>query len=141
KQKKYEFSLSFRPGYSTNESSLQPDVDNNGFLFNSFADFAVYLPGKFQISSSSRYEFREKTQSFNEDFERMIIDARIEKKFFKSEALRLAFRGNDLLNQNQGIDRSANNNMVIENRFNTIKRNFMISAIWDFNKMGGGVKK
>jgi len=141
KQKKYEFALSFRPGYSTNESSLQPDVDNNGFVFNSYADFAIYLPGKFQISSNSRYEFREKTQSFDEDFERMIIDARIEKKFFKSDAFRLAFRGNDLLNQNKGISRSANNNMVIENRFNTIRRNFMVSAIWDFNKMGGGVKK
>jgi len=141
KQKKYEFSVSFRPGYSTNESSLQPDVDNNGFVFNSYADFAVYLPGKFQISSNSRYEFREKTQSFDEDFERMIIDARIEKKFFKSDAFRLAFRGNDLLNQNKGISRSANNNMVIENRFNTIRRNFMVSAIWDFNKMGGGIKK
>lgn len=141
KQKKYEFSLSFRPGYSTNESSLQPDVDNNGFVFNSYADFAVYLPGKFQISSNSRYEFREKTQSFDEDFERLIIDARIDKKFFKSEAFRLSFRGNDLLNQNKGISRSANYNMVVENRFNTIRRNFMVSAIWDFNKMGGGIKK
>lgn len=141
KQKKYEFSLSFRPGYSTNESSLQPDVDNNGFVFNSYADFAVYLPGKFQISSNSRYEFREKTQSFDSDFERMIIDASVEKKFFKSEAFRLVLRGNDLLNQNKGISRSANNNMVVENRYNTIRRNFMVSAIWDFNKMGGGIKK
>lgn len=141
KQKKYEFSLSLRPGYSTNESSLQADVDNNGFVFNSFADFAVYLPGKFQIRSNSRYEFREKTQSFDEDFERMIIDASVEKKFFKSDAFRLVFRGNDLLNQNKGISRSANNNMVVENRYNTIRRNFMVSAIWDFNKMGGGIKK
>lgn len=141
KQKKYEFSISFNPGYSTNQSSLQPDVDNNGFSFNSYANFAVYLPWKFLISSNSRYEFREKTQSFNEDFERLIIDARIEKKFFKSEAFRLSIRGNDILNQNKGIDRSAYNNMVVENRYNTIRRNYMISAIWDFNKMGGGLKK
>jgi len=141
KQKKYEFSISINPGYSTNESSLQPDVDNNGYTFNSYGDFAVYLPGKFQIASNARYEFREKTQSFNEDFERLIIDARIEKKFFKSEAFRLTLRGNDLLNQNKGINRNAYNSMIVENRFNTIRRNYMISAIWDFNKMGGGVKK
>lgn len=141
KQKKYEFSMVFEPGYSMNETSLQPDLSNNGFMFNSSGDFGVYLPWKFQVTSGMRYEFREKTQSFDEDFERMIIDARIEKKFFKSDAFRLALRGNDLLNQNKGISRSANNNMVIENRFNTIRRNFMVSAIWDFNKMGGGIKK
>ncbi|WP_069661080.1 outer membrane beta-barrel protein [Arcticibacter eurypsychrophilus] len=143
KQKKYDFSVSVNPGYNVSESSLQKDINNNGLTFNTSGSFSVYLPLKFQISSDIRYEYREKTASFDEDFKRTLWNARVEKKFFKAESFKLAISGKDLLNQNRGFDRSAYNNRITQNSYTTIKRYFMFSAVWDFNKMGGsaGLKK
>ncbi|EOR95556.1 : hypothetical protein [Arcticibacter svalbardensis MN12-7] len=143
KQKKYDFSVSANPGYNVSESSLQKDINNNGLTFNSSGSFSVYLPLKFQISSDIRYEYREKTASFDEDFKRTLWNARVEKKFFKAESFRLVASANDILNQNKGFDRSAYNNRITQNSYTTIKRYFMFSAVWDFNKMGGsaGLKK
>ena len=139
KPKKYSYRLSFRPSYNTSESSLQKRFNDNGWSFNSWASFSVTLPGKVEISSDANYEFREKTQSFNEDFDRVIWNSAITKKFFKEENFRISFSGNDLLNQNIGFSRNAYNNMITQNSYTTIRRYYMFSLIWDFNKMGGGV--
>lgn len=143
KQKKYDFSLSMNPGYSVSESSLQKEINNNGLTFYTYGAFSVYLPLKFQISSDVNYQYREKTQSFDEDFKQTLWNARVEKKFFKAENFKLAISGKDLLNQNRGFNRSAYNNRITQNSYTTIKRYFMFSAVWDFNKMGGsaGLKK
>ncbi|MXV52891.1 outer membrane beta-barrel protein [Pedobacter sp. HMF7647] len=141
KQKKYEFSVNFRPGYSFGESSLQQQVNNNGWTFNSDASFNIYLPGKLQIGSDANYEFRQKTQSFNENFDRMIWNAWISRKFLKQDNLAVTVKGNDLLNQNVGFNRYAFNNQISQTNYTTIRRYFMFSVTWDFNKMGGASAK
>lgn len=136
KQKKYDFRISLDPGYSTNESSLQKLYNNNGWTFNSRPSFSVFLPGKLQIGADANYEFREKTQSFNENFNRCIVNSYLTKIFLKDEILKLTLSGNDLLNQNIGFRRSAYNNTITQNSYTSIKRYFLLSATWDFNKMG-----
>ncbi|PST85126.1 TonB-dependent receptor [Pedobacter yulinensis] len=137
KPKKYNFRLEAGPQYNTSESSLQPDVNNNGWSANGQASFRVYLPGKIEIGSDANYNYRARTQSFNEDFERLLLNASLTKKFFKQENLAIVLSGNDLLNQNIGFDRRASNNLIIQNSYTTIRRYFLFSVIWDFNKMGG----
>jgi hypothetical protein len=120
---------------------LQKSINDNGWGVSGDGYFSVYLPAKFEISSDARYQYRAKTQSFNTNFSRVIVNAGINRKFLKSESLKLALSVNDLLNQNKGFERSASGNMIIENRYTTIKRYFMASLIWDFNKMGGTAPK
>ncbi|PYF68873.1 TonB-dependent receptor [Pedobacter nutrimenti] len=139
-EKKYNFYVSFGPNYNTGQSSLQKNVNNNGWGFTANSSATVYLPAKFEISSDVGYEYRGKTESFNEDFKRTIWNASLSKKFFKSEELKLSLSGRDLLNQNTGFNRSAYGNMLTQTNFTTIKRYFMCSLTWDFNKMGGGAK-
>ena len=140
-EKKYSFSVSAGPNYNTSEASLQRQVNNNGWGAAGEASFSLYLPGKIEIGSDGEYEYRAKTQTFNQEFERFIWNASISKKFFKSENLKLTASANDLLNQNIGFERRANNNMITQNNYTTIKRYFMLSLIWDFNKMGGSAPK
>ncbi|WP_129716899.1 outer membrane beta-barrel family protein [Pedobacter sp. SYP-B3415] len=137
KPKKYNFRLEAGPQYNTSQSSLQPEINNNGWSANGNASFRVYLPGKVELGSDASYNYRARTQSFNEDFERILINANLTKKFFKQENLSLVLSGNDLLNQNVGFDRRASNNLIIQNSYTTIRRYFLFSVIWDFNKMGG----
>jgi len=134
--KKYEFNISFGPSYSINQSSLQPLVNSNGLGYNGYGYFTVYLPGKFQISSDANYQYNPKTESFNQDFSKFILKASIIKSFFKDENLKISVSGNDLFNQNVGFSRNANGNTITQDSYTTIKRYFMVSVIWDFNKFG-----
>jgi hypothetical protein len=141
KEKGYSMYLSGGPTYNTSEASIQKGLSNNGWGATGEANFSIQLPGKLEISSDGEYEFRAKTQTFNQEFERFIWNASISKKFFKEESLKLTASANDLLNQNAGFDRTSSNNRITQSSYTTIKRYFMLSLIWDFNKMGGSAPK
>jgi len=141
KEKKYDLYLNFGPNYTISGSSLQPAINNNGRGFNAAAGFTFYLPGKFQVASDGDYQNRGKTETFNTDYNRTLINASIAKTFLKDDNLKLSVSGNDLLNQNSGFDRTSSGNLITQNTYTTIKRYFMVSIVWDFNKMGGITKK
>ncbi len=137
KEKKYDLYLNFGPNYTISGSSLQPEINNNGRGFNGEAGFTIYLPGKFQVASDGSYEYKSKTETFNTDFSRTLINASLSKTFFKADNLKLSLSGNDLLNQNVGFNRSSTGNFITQNSYTTIRRYFMISLVYDFSKMGG----
>ncbi|MES2417898.1 MAG: TonB-dependent receptor [Bacteroidota bacterium] len=140
KEKKYSFQFSFGPSYNTQQNSLNEEVNNNGWGSRGYGSFTIYLPGKFQISSDGQYQYTAKTVSFDQSFERLIINSSINKTFLKADNLKLSLSVNDLLSQNTGFQRYASSSTITQTKYNTIKRYFMFSLIWDFNKMGG-VKK
>lgn len=135
-EKKYDISVSYGPNYTFNSSSLQPNLNNSGGGASGRYYFDIYLPGKFQLSSDGNYQFKKKTRVSDADYETWIINSSLSKKFFKEENLKVAISGNDILNQNNGISRSA----FGETRYTTIKRYFMLTLTWDFNHMGGAAE-
>jgi hypothetical protein len=141
KEKKFDFYLSAGPTYTISESSLQPLTNNNGTGFKADLSGSIYLPGKFQIGTYSNYEYDAKTQSFNSNFSRVLLNAFIIKSFLKTDNLKLELWGNDLLNQNVGFNRNATANMITQSSYTTIKRYFMLTISYDFTKMGGVTKK
>jgi hypothetical protein len=139
--KKYDFRISLTPGYNFNRSSIQSRT-SNGWIFNSNAAFNVFLPMKFQLGGNVNYLFQAKTESFDRDFHRMILNPFLSKKFLKKENLTFMFSVNDLLNKNNGFVRSIDGtNMFTESSYNTIRRYFMFSIIWDFANMGANPQK
>jgi hypothetical protein len=138
KQKKYDFYGNFGPTYTTSASSLVTSVNNNGAGFTSYQYINYYFPGKIQFNVEGNYEYRAPTKSFNEKFSRYLINASLIKSFFKDESLKITMTGNDLLNQNTGFSRSANGNSLTQTQYTTIRRYFMLTLTWDFNRMGGG---
>lgn len=140
-EKEWNGRLTFGSSYTVSQSSLQKEMNDNGAGFNSTGFFNIPLPGKIEIGADANYTYRAKTQSFNEDFRQMIVNARIARKFLKDGALKIEFSGNDLLNQNAGFSRSANNNQIIQRKSTTIRRYFLFSLIYDLNKMGGTSSK
>lgn len=135
--KKYNARLTFGPQYTSSVSSLQKQYSNEGWGFNGSASFTIYLPQKFEIYSDANYTFQEATEAFDEDFERIIWNGGLRRKFLKTDELILSVHANDILNQNVGFDRRAFNNTIVQNNFTTIKRYIMFSLTWEFNKMGG----
>lgn len=138
--KKYNFYISVGPSYNTYKTTLKTTPNNNGGGLNSSGSFTIHLPGKLEIGSSYEYTLTKKTETFNEDVDYFIFNSSLSKKFFKEEALKLSISGNDLLNQNIGFRRNTYGNTISQNSYTTIKRYYMVSLSWDFNKMGGGLK-
>jgi hypothetical protein len=141
KEKKYDVYIIAGPTFTRSQSSLLTSVNNNSTGFNARGGLDVYLPKKFQISADGNYEYQGKTISFNQDFQRLIINASLSKAFFKDESLKLVVSGNDLLNQNIGFNRSASSTYLTQSTYTTIRRYFMFSIVYDFNKMGGAAPK
>jgi hypothetical protein len=141
KEKKFDLYANFGPTYTYSVSSLNPDINNNGGGFTTYHSFNYYLPGKFQIGTDGNYEYRAPTKSFDQSFSRFLVNAYLQKAFFKDESLKLKANVNDIFNQNSGFSRSANGNLITQNSYTTIKRYFMLSLIYDFSKMGSSSKK
>lgn len=140
KEKKYDAWMSAGPTYNINSSSLNTVLNNNGRGFNANGGFNIYLPGKFQIGSDGNYTYNAPTKSFPQDFKRFLLNANISRTFMK-DALKATVSGNDLLNQNTGYNRTGSANVLTQERYTTIRRYFMFSLTWDFNKVGGGAPK
>jgi hypothetical protein len=134
KDKAYDFNVSFGPSYLVNKSSLQ-DINGNGWGFRGNGGFNLYLPWKLKVGTEGNYSFSGKTESFNEDFERFIINVAFTKSFAKNNQFNIILQGNDLLNQNQGFSRFAADNRLTQTTYTTIRRYFLLSFTWDFNKM------
>lgn len=141
KEKKYEFYTNFGPNYTISNSSLLKSVNNNGRGFRADGGFNLYLPGKFQIGSDMDYQYTAKTQTFNTDLRKTLLNANITKTFFKNDDLKLTLWGNDLLNQNVGFSRSVSGNFIQQDSYTTIKRYFMFTVTWNFTSMNSAVKK
>ncbi|WP_316830476.1 outer membrane beta-barrel family protein [Pedobacter aquatilis] len=139
-EKKFSVYAYFGPSYSTTEASVQKAFNSNGWGAFGYISGSVQLPGKFEINTSGDYNYRGKTQAFNESFTQFLWNATLSKKFFKAQNLKTSVTGFDLLNQNQGFNRSASNGNITQSTYTTIRRYFMFSVSWDFSKMGGGAK-
>ncbi|RCH53612.1 TonB-dependent receptor [Mucilaginibacter hurinus] len=137
KMKKYDINASFNPTYTIGRSSLPNSVNNDGKGYNASASAMVYLPFKIQLQTDFNYTFQAKTAAFDNNFDQFLWNATITKSFLKENNLKLALAGYDLLNQKTGFSRNSVNNSITQTRATTIRRLFLFSVIYEFNKMGG----
>ncbi len=68
----------------------------------------------------------------------MIIDAYIEKQFFKGRNGAIRFQAFDLLNEQTNVSRSVMENMIIDSRTNRLARYFMLTLSYRFSNFAGG---
>jgi hypothetical protein len=138
----YRYSFDFQPNFIVNTTSLQMTNNNsNSHGFTSGLSFYTKLPNKFYIGADANYQYTAKNQVFDHEFTRFLLKTYIGRSFFKDENLKIAITGNDLLNQNTGYSRNGTLSNYTEERYNTIKRYFIISATWDLSKFGKSMQK
>ena len=141
KENKTEMSLSGGPTYTISQTSLQPNINNNGWGAQGDIDGIVYLPAKFQVGTYSSYQYNAATASFHQDFSKFLLNVFVSKSFLKDKNLMIELWANDLLNQNSGFTRNAQANLITQTTSSTIKRYFMLTINYDFTKMAVGAAK
>lgn len=132
-QKKYDFYVNGGPTYNINRFSVTPSNNNNAPGLNLNGSAEVFLPGKFSISSDVRYTYIGKTQTLDAN-ERTIMNASLNKTFFKDDNLKLSLSVNNLFNQDVNFNRNVNGNTISQSTTTGIRRYFMFSVSWDFTK-------
>ncbi|MGJ1195416.1 outer membrane beta-barrel protein [Sphingobacterium spiritivorum] len=133
--KGFDFDINLSPSYQKMSSSLQPDQNNDGFIFNSNGGMSYYFPAKVKLYVNYTYTYQAPTEALKEKFDQFLVHPGVSKKFLKNESLMLDFTVNDLLNQNTGFSRSNSNTFFIQRRSDTIRRYYMLKVSWDFTKM------
>jgi hypothetical protein len=115
--------------------SLQPSL-NNTFLQQAYTlDMTNYLPGKFLLNNSLSYKINSgRASGFNTRVP--YWSASLSKSFFKNNRGELKLTALDILNQNVGINRIANQQFVEDTRYNVLRRYFMLSFLYILNKSG-----
>ncbi|RZK49494.1 MAG: TonB-dependent receptor [Pedobacter sp.] len=134
------FSIRYNPSFVKSTSSINKNLNNNGYNHNISGYLSVRLNKTIDWTVDYGNTFNGKTQAFNETFQRNLINSTINKSFFDKKQLTLSLSVNDLLNQNNGFTRSANALSITQSYNNTIGQYFLLTAKWDFTKMGANTK-
>lgn len=138
--KENKFSFYANPGFSMNysRSSINPNLVTQYWTSDNQVGTSVFLPLKIELNTDATLSFRQKTQVFNRDLNVVKWNAFIGKKFWKNNAGEFRVSVFDILDQNIGFQRNASSNFVSENTYNTIRRYWLATFIWNFNKNGIG---
>jgi hypothetical protein len=133
---KIDFTLSYNGTYTIVKNSLRTNADNN--FFNHFATAKVnwmFWKGFVFNTSVTNTFYYGLGDGFNQNI--FLWNAALGYKFLKDKSLDVRFSVNDLLNQNNGISRTVNENYLEDTRTVVLRRYCLLTVTYNlkfFNK-------
>jgi hypothetical protein len=135
---KKRFDISATTRWSWNNNIYRENKAQNASFVNQTyeANFILY-PGKGWTVESRLEHYIYDQGSFSANTQVSLLNASVSKLLFKNK-WQFKLRGFDLLNQNQGVNRSTSENGITETISNTIGRYVMLTALFDIKSFGDG---
>jgi len=139
KDKKYDISLSNEFNYNNNKTS-QASSNMHYYTNTVSTDITIYFHKVWSINTDFQYNIRQKTAQFPNNLNTQLWNARFQKTF-KNNEFTAFIKVRDILNQNTGIERSFEGNILKQEQNDRLKRYWLVGFSWDFkNKASKGAK-
>lgn len=131
-----DLNYSINVNYNRSTASVRPDYVNDYWSVNQNFGGSYLFPGNFILGTDVDWLYRQKIDELDQNNSVLRWNAYLSKSFLKDRSLVLKLYVNDILNQNVGFVRTASDNYITENSYNTIRRYGMLSLTWNFTRSG-----
>lgn len=139
KENKYDIGIDANGGWSKATNSINKSANASYRYLNMNLNANLTILKKYELRTDIDYQTKEKDPRFPASNTYTLWNAALKRKIYK-QALEATLSVNDILNQNRGYDRSFNDYRYTETYYTTLKRYWMLSVVWNFNKNGQPVK-
>ena len=133
--KKYSFSIGPELGYTHARATVSTYANIDYWQLGGWADVNITLPKKFELSTDANAQFRQKTDQTSALGNYTKWNAHLERPLMK-EVLVAKLSVFDILDQNRGYNSNYTSSTFTESYYNTLRRYWMLTITWNFNKNG-----